>query len=105
MIVVAPMPWGIFVPEPVIEARDLTICFHLKRGDLTAVDGVNFTIHRGETFGLVGESGSGKTVTARSIMRLIPTPPGEIVRGQVLFEWWLSLLDAIDESPPEPQSR
>ena len=72
--------------EPVVELDDLTIRFKLKRGQLTAVDGVSLTIHRSETFGLVGESGSGKTVTARSIMRLVPTPPGEIVRGQILFE-------------------
>jgi len=72
--------------EPVLSVDDLTIRFHLKRGELTAVDGVSFSIDKGETFGLVGESGSGKTVTARSIMRLIPTPPGEIVKGQVRFE-------------------
>ncbi|NKB56325.1 MAG: ATP-binding cassette domain-containing protein [Alphaproteobacteria bacterium] len=72
--------------ETVLELDDLTIRFKLKRGELTAVNGVSFKVKRGETFGLVGESGSGKTVTARSIMRLVPTPPGEIVRGKVLFE-------------------
>lgn len=72
--------------DPVLELQDLTVQFHLKRGQLTAVDGVTLTIHRGETFGLVGESGSGKTVTARSIMRLVPIPPGEMVRGRILFE-------------------
>ncbi len=72
--------------EPVLALEDLTIRFSLKRGQLTAVNGVSFEIMRGETFGLVGESGSGKTVTARSIMRLIPEPPGEIVRGRILFE-------------------
>jgi len=72
--------------DPVLQLEDLTVRFHLKRGHLTAVDGVNLTVHRGETFGLVGESGSGKTVTARSIMRLVPVPPGEIVRGRILFE-------------------
>src|SRR5215510_1592942 len=71
---------------PVLQLEDLTVRFHLKHGPLTAVDGVTFTLHRGETFGLVGESGSGKTVTARAVMRLIPTPPGEIVRGRILFE-------------------
>ena len=74
------------MPEPVLSVDDLTIRFHLKRGTLTAVDGVSFQIHKGETFGLVGESGSGKTVTARSLMRLIPTPPGEIASGRVMFE-------------------
>ncbi len=72
--------------EPVLALEDLTIRFTLKRGQLTAVNGVSFEIMRGETFGLVGESGSGKTVTARSIMRLIPEPPGEIVNGRILFE-------------------
>lgn len=72
--------------DSVLQLNDLTVRFHLKRGKLTAVDGVTFTVHRGETFGLVGESGSGKTVTARSVMRLIPIPPGEIVRGNILLE-------------------
>jgi oligopeptide/dipeptide ABC transporter ATP-binding protein len=72
--------------DPVLHIDDLTVRFHLKRGQLTAVDGVTFAVNRGETFGLVGESGSGKTVTARSVMRLIPTPPGEIARGRILFE-------------------
>jgi oligopeptide transport system ATP-binding protein len=72
--------------EPVLQIDDLTVRFHLKRGQLTAVDGVTFTVHRGETFGLVGESGSGKTVTARAVMRLVPMPPGEVVRGRIVFE-------------------
>jgi oligopeptide/dipeptide ABC transporter ATP-binding protein len=72
--------------DPVLQLEDLTVRFHLKRGKLTAVDGITLTVHRGETFGLVGESGSGKTVTARSVMRLVPTPPGEMVRGRILFE-------------------
>jgi oligopeptide transport system ATP-binding protein len=72
--------------ETVLELEDLTVRFRLKRGDLTAVNGVSFSIARGETFGLVGESGSGKSVTARAIMRLIPDPPGEIPSGRVLFE-------------------
>lgn len=72
--------------EPVLQLDDLTVRFQLKRGQLTAIDGVTLTVHRGETFGLVGESGSGKTVTARSVMRLVPMPPGEYARGRVLFE-------------------
>lgn len=72
--------------EPVLEIDNLSVRFNLKRGVLRAVDGVSLSIRKGETFGLVGESGSGKTVTARSIMRLIPTPPGEIATGTVRFE-------------------
>ncbi len=72
--------------EPILEVDDLTIRFKLKHGELRAVDGVSFKINKGETFGLVGESGSGKTVTARSIMRLVPMPPGELVKGSVRYE-------------------
>ena len=83
--------------NPVLELEDLLIRFRLKRGHLTAVDGVTFTVNRGETFGLVGESGSGKTVTARSIMRLVPMPPGEILRGRILFEGEDILLKSTQE--------
>jgi oligopeptide/dipeptide ABC transporter ATP-binding protein len=72
--------------ETVLGLENLTVRFRLRRGDLTAVNGVSFSIERGETFGLVGESGSGKSVTAKAIMRLIPDPPGEIPRGRILFE-------------------
>ncbi len=72
--------------EPVLEIDNLSVRFNLKRGVLRAVDGVSLSVGKGETFGLVGESGSGKTVTARSIMRLIKTPPGEIAGGTVRFE-------------------
>lgn len=72
--------------QSALEIEDLTIRFHLKRGVLTAVDGVSFKVGKGETFGLVGESGSGKSVTARSIMRLIPQPPGEVASGRVLVD-------------------
>ncbi len=71
---------------PVLALDDLVVRLRLRRGELTAVDGVSFTVHRGETFGLVGESGSGKSVTARSIMRLVPEPPAEIPRGRIVFE-------------------
>src|SRR4029453_7739578 len=72
--------------DPLVQTEDLPVPFYLKRGQLTAIDGVTLTVKRGETFGLVGESGSGKTATARSVMRLIPIPPGGIVRGRILFE-------------------
>jgi len=71
---------------PVLQLKDFPVGFNLNLGRLRALDGVTFTVHRSETFGLVGESGSGKTVTARSVMRLIPIPPGEIVCGRILFE-------------------
>src|ERR671914_157995 len=72
--------------EVILQVEELTTLFHLKRGTLKAVDHTSFSVKRGETFGLVGESGCGKSVTARSIMRLIPIPPGEIATGKIIFE-------------------
>jgi oligopeptide transport system ATP-binding protein len=72
--------------DAILQLEDLTTRFHLKRGMLVAVDRVSFAVKRGETFGLVGESGCGKSVTARSIMRLIASPPGEISAGRIIFE-------------------
>ncbi len=68
-----------------IEVKDLRTSFFVASGEVRAVDGVSFRIDEGKTLGLVGESGCGKSVTALSIMRLIPSPPGKIVGGEVLF--------------------
>ncbi len=69
----------------VLEVRQLTTEFRSEQYTIRAVDGVSFRLERGRTLGIVGESGSGKSVTALSIMRLVPTPPGRIVEGEVLF--------------------
>lgn len=69
----------------VLEIEDLRTYFDTDGGVVKAVDGVSYTVEAGETLGLVGESGCGKSVTALSIMRLIPTPPGRIVSGRVLY--------------------
>jgi len=68
-----------------LEVKDLRTYFNTEDGEVKAVDGISFQLKRGETLGIVGESGSGKSVTNLSIIRLIPSPPGRIVSGQVLF--------------------
>ncbi|ACM06035.1 ABC transporter ATP-binding protein [Thermomicrobium roseum] len=72
--------------EPLLEVRDLRTQFFTQDGVVKAVDGVSFHLMPGETLGLVGESGCGKSITALSIMRLIPSPPGKIVSGEIIFE-------------------
>jgi peptide/nickel transport system ATP-binding protein len=71
---------------PLLQIRNLRTYFHTEAGTAKAVDGVGFNIFPGEVVGLVGESGSGKSVTALSILRLIPDPPGKIVDGSIFFK-------------------
>jgi oligopeptide/dipeptide ABC transporter ATP-binding protein len=71
---------------PLLEVRNLKTYFDVRGGVLKAVDDVSFTMQPGETLGVVGESGCGKSVTAASIMRLIPMPPGRIAGGEILFD-------------------
>ena len=68
-----------------LKVENLKTYFFLEQGLLRAVDGVNFTLKRGETLGIVGESGCGKSVTARSILRLLPYPIGRIVDGAITY--------------------
>ncbi|MDA0746053.1 MAG: ABC transporter ATP-binding protein [bacterium] len=82
--------------ELLLEVENLKTHFHTDNGIARAVDGVSFTLSKGETLGLVGESGCGKSVTSLSIMRLIPSPPGEIVSGKIRFRG-RNLMDLSDD--------
>lgn len=69
-----------------LRIKDLALEFHTERGDVQALDGVNLSLARGEVLGLVGESGCGKTATARSVLGLIPCPPGRVIRGEIWLD-------------------
>jgi oligopeptide transport system ATP-binding protein len=71
---------------PLLEVRKLHTEFRTGAGVVPAVDGISYTVERGETVAIVGESGSGKTAEALSILRLIPDPPGRITKGEILFD-------------------
>ena len=71
---------------PLLDIRGLRTYFNTEAGVAKAVDGINLSIFPGEVLGLVGESGSGKSVTALSMLRLIPDPPGKIVGGEIFFK-------------------
>ena len=78
---------GLHAERPVLQVHDLKTQFFTRAGVVHAVDGVTFEVGEGETLGIVGESGCGKSVTATSIMRLIPSPPGKIVDGKILLSY------------------
>lgn len=81
------MRWELAViVEKILEVRNLRTHFYVDEGELRAVDGLSYYVDEGESVGLVGESACGKSVSALSIMRLIPYPPGIIVGGEIIFE-------------------
>ncbi len=82
--------------ENILQVEGLVTQFSTDRGLVKAVDGISFTLRRGETLGIVGESGSGKSVTNLSILRLVQSPPGNIAAGKVLFQGQ-DLLQASEE--------
>jgi peptide/nickel transport system ATP-binding protein len=70
--------------EPLVEVKDLKVEFNVRDGIVHAVDGVSFTVYRGQTLGLIGESGCGKSVTAKAILHMVPKP-GKITGGEILY--------------------
>jgi len=82
--------------KTILDVNGLKTYFYSSRGAARAVDGVSFQLRKGEVLGVVGESGSGKSVTAQSIMQLIPQPPGKIVAGSIYFDG-MNLLDLLPE--------
>lgn len=72
--------------ETLLDVKNLSTRFYTSEGVVQAVNGISFAIRKGEMVGVVGESGCGKSVTMRSVMRLIPSPPGKIESGEVLFK-------------------
>ncbi len=83
--------------EKILEVKDLQTSFFTERGEVKAVDHVNFDLYRGKTVGIVGESGCGKSVTSLSIMRLIPNPPGKIVGGEIVYKGKNLLLHSMEQ--------
>ncbi|MBI3958494.1 MAG: ABC transporter ATP-binding protein [Chloroflexi bacterium] len=96
-------------PETLLQIRNLKTYFQLPEGLVRAVDGVDLEINRGQILGVVGESGCGKSMTAMSIMRIIP-PPGEIIEGEILFHGYVNqdatnLQEVVDLASFQPNDR
>lgn len=72
--------------EIVLQVKNLQTYFYTEEGIVPAVDGLDFELRQGETLAIVGESGCGKSVTSMSVLRLVPTPPGKILGGEILYK-------------------
>lgn len=72
--------------DKLLEVKNLSVEFQSGSITTKAVNGINFTLDRNENLGIVGESGSGKSVTASSILKLIPSPPGKVSDGEILYQ-------------------
>ena len=100
-----PIPASASAAEPpLLEVQDLKTYFFVEEGILKAVDGVSFTVNPRETLGLIGESGSGKSVTAASVMRIVPSP-GKLVEGQILLHSDGEIIDLAQLNPSGSEIR
>ena len=72
--------------EVILEVKDLEVAFHVRAGITHAVNGISYTLHKGETLGIVGESGCGKTVSSMALLKLISIPPGKIEKGSAIYQ-------------------
>lgn len=89
--------------EPILEVKNLKTYYYLEKNVIQAVKGVSFSLGNKETLGIVGESGCGKSVTARSIMRLIKSPPGKIVDGEIIFRRQKGRAETVDITKLDPK--
>lgn len=87
--------------KPILTVKDLKTYFFLQEGVAKAVDGISFSLFPKQTLGIIGESGSGKSVTAQSILRIVPAPPGKIVEGNILLR--LAKDKVVDIAKMDPQ--
>lgn len=88
-----------------VEVRDLQTYFYLYEGVVRAVDGVSYSINKGKSLGVIGESGCGKSVTAQSMMRIVPTPPAKEVGGQILLHLDTGTVDVLKLVANSPEMR
>lgn len=90
----------------IVQVRELAVQFNTMQGAVSAVNGVSFDVPAGKTLGIVGESGCGKSVTAQSILRLLPSPPARILNGEILFQRRNGeVIDLAKLQPKSPEMR